>query len=232
MPLPLEELDVQSTPLGELVLRRRRVASLDGEEVYEVKLGEALLMSSLVNKAEVALAARTLGELGEREIDVLVGGLGLGYTAQAALAFENVRRLTVIDTLAAVIGWHRAGLLPLGKELCDDPRCRLVHDDFFRLVAAEPMADRYDAILVDIDHSPGSLLDQRHAAFYQPAGLRQMACHLRPDGLFALWAAGRTDDEFFTRLGGVLHDVQIHEITFFNPLVHDEEVNTIYVGRS
>ena len=47
MPIPLEELDVQSTPLGELVLRRRRVASLDGEEVYEVKLGEAFLMSSM-----------------------------------------------------------------------------------------------------------------------------------------------------------------------------------------
>lgn len=232
MPLPFEELDVQSTPLGELVLRRRRVASLDGAEVVEVKLAGALLMSSMVNETEIALAQRTLGELGGRDIDVLVGGLGLGYTARAALAFENVRRLTVIDTLEPVIGWHRAGLLPLGRQLCDDARCRLVHDDFFRVVAAEPTDERYDAILLDIDHSPGSLLDERHAAFYQPAGLRQMARHLKPDGLFALWAAGRPDEEFITRLGGVLRGVQTHEITFFNPLVHEEEVNTIYVGRA
>ena len=232
MSLPFEELDVQSTPLGELVLRRRRVASLDGAEVYEVKLGGALLMSSLVNQAEVALAQRTLGELGQREIDVLIGGLGLGYTAHAALAFENVRRLTVIDTLEPVIGWHRAGLLPLGKALCDDARCHLVHDDFFRVVAAEPAEDRYDAILVDIDHAPGSLLDERHAVFYQATGLRQMARHLRPDGLFALWAAGRADEEFLARLGGVLHDARTHEITFHNPLVHDDDVNTIYVARS
>ena len=81
-----EELDFRATPLGELTLRRRRVAALDGQEVFEEKLGDAYLMSSMFHEVEVALADLGLGALGAGEWDVVVGGLGLGYTAVAALA--------------------------------------------------------------------------------------------------------------------------------------------------
>ena len=69
------ELDYRQTPLGELTLRRRRVASLDGMEVYEVKLGDAFLMSSLFHEVEVALADLGLAGL-DAPLDVVVGGLG------------------------------------------------------------------------------------------------------------------------------------------------------------
>ena len=74
-----EELDYRETPFGELILRRRRLLSLGGMEVYEIKLGDAFLMSSLFHKAEVALAYLSLGELQGERWDVVVGGLGLGY---------------------------------------------------------------------------------------------------------------------------------------------------------
>ena len=50
------ELDYRKTPLGELTLRRRRVHALGGVDVFEVKLGDAFLMSSLFHEVEVALA--------------------------------------------------------------------------------------------------------------------------------------------------------------------------------
>ena len=80
-----EELDFQRTPLGDLTLRRRRVAALDGMEVFEVKLGDAFLMSSMFHEVEVALADLGLASLDGGPFDVVVGGLGLGYTAVAAL---------------------------------------------------------------------------------------------------------------------------------------------------
>ena len=125
-----EELDYRKTPMGELTLRRRRVALLDGLEVFEVKLGEAFLMSSLFHVVEDALADLGLGACVKGDWNVVVGGLGLGYTAVAALAHVEVRSLVVIDVLEAVIEWHQGGLVPLGAELVADPRCRLVHDDF------------------------------------------------------------------------------------------------------
>src|SRR5450432_1093433 len=121
------ELDFRPTPLGDLSLRRRRVLALEGLEVFEVKLGEAFLMSSLFHEVEVALADLGLAALDPGEWDVVVGGLGLGYTAVAALKHPTVRELIVVDTLDAVIDWHQRGLVPLGPTLTGDPRCRLVH---------------------------------------------------------------------------------------------------------
>src|ERR1700683_2592405 len=85
------ELDYRQTPLGELILRRRRILALDGLEVFEVKLGDAFLMSSLFHEVEVALADMGLAAVNAPELDVVVGGLGLGYTAVAALKHPGVR---------------------------------------------------------------------------------------------------------------------------------------------
>src|ERR1700710_481040 len=93
------ELDFRSTPLGDLSLRRRRVRSLDDLEVFEVKLGDAFLMSSLFHEVEVALADRGLAALAPGSWDVVVGGLGLGYTAVAALKHPAVRELIIVDAL-------------------------------------------------------------------------------------------------------------------------------------
>jgi len=131
-----EELDFRSTPLGELFLRRRRMLSL-GVDVYEVKLGNAFLMSSLFHLVEEELAGLALCELEGGEWDVVVGGLGLGYTARAVLAHESVHSLIVVEALAPVIEWHQSGLVPLGRELTTDPRCRLVKGDFFALANSE-----------------------------------------------------------------------------------------------
>jgi spermidine synthase len=120
-----EELDFRQTALGELILRRRRIHSLGGIDVYEVKLGEDFLMSSLFHEVEVALSHLGLGELEGERWDVVVGGLGLGYTAVAALEHREVASLLVIDALQPVIDWHQQGIVPLGPQLTGDPRTRL-----------------------------------------------------------------------------------------------------------
>ena len=196
----LEELDFQSTPMGELTLRRRHEPMLD-VDVYEVKLGDEYLMSSLFTVAEEELARRGLGVVDGDELNVLVGGLGLGYTAVTALHDARVASLTVVDTLprrdrlaraqaAARVG--RAGRRP-----AHPPR----RGRLLRAHAAEPTADgpRYDAILVDIDHSPRHRLADSHGDLYSPAGLRAASRHLDPGGAFALWSDDPPDDAFLHR---------------------------------
>jgi hypothetical protein len=154
------ELDYQETPLGAISLRRRSEPRLGGKVLYEVKLGEEFLMSSLFVEAEEELAALALQSLDAEELDVVVGGLGLGYTAAEALENEAVRSLLVIETMAPVISWHRLGLVPLGDKLALDSRCSLVHGDFFKLAASSGGFDPdnpgrlFHAVLLDIDHSP------------------------------------------------------------------------------
>lgn len=232
-----EELDYRETPLGGLSLRRRRLLSLGGLEIFEVKLGEAFLMSSLFHKAEVALANLALAELRAGPWDVVVPGLGLGYTAQAALQNPNVRSLLVIEALDGVIEWHEQGLVPLGPALVSDERCRIMHGDFFQLAAspegfdpAEP-GRLFHAVLLDIDHSPANLLHPRHAAFYRREGLRALKQHMVEDGIFAQWSDDSPDEEFLGMLDEVFGTARAHIVNFDNPLIDGESASTIYLAE-
>src|SRR6202790_4146661 len=132
MSVNFEELDFRPTPMGTLSLRRRRSLTT-GLDIYEIKLGDEFLMSSAFTTAEIDLARLGLAALAPTDLDVVAGGLGLGYTALAVLENPQVRSLIVVDALAEVIEWHQQGLLPLGKQLTNDRRCDLVNADFFAM---------------------------------------------------------------------------------------------------
>ncbi|MFD5141426.1 spermidine synthase [Streptomyces sp. NPDC058378] len=231
-----EELDWKPTPIGDISLRRRR-DPLSGDDVYEVKLGDEFLMSSLFTAGEIALARLGLAPLAHRPgLDVVVGGLGLGYTAHAALEEPGVRSLIVVDTLGEVIDWHRRGLVPLGAALGADDRCRLVQGDFFALVhegrGLDPQAKGrlFHAILLDIDHSPSHVLHPSHAALYQREGLSALARLLHPGGVFALWSNDPPDDDFVSLLADGFQNAAAHVVEFPNPLRGGTSTNTIYVA--
>ena len=185
MSLNYEELDFRPTPIGDLMLRRRRMPQFGERDIYEVKLGEDFLMTSLFHEAESQLAKLGMAAVVADAPDVMVGGLGLGYTAVAALEDARVESLVVVEYLGAVIEWHQTELVPLGKTLADDPRCRFMHTDFFALMRSAP-TKQLDAILLDIDHTPTNVLHQTNTHFYTETGLREMMQHLKPGGIFAM----------------------------------------------
>jgi spermidine synthase len=230
-----EEICWQQTPMGPLSLRRRVEPSLN-VDVYEVKLGDEFLMSSLFTVAEVQLARLGLVEAEGDHLDVLVGGLGLGYTALAVLDDPRVRSLTVVEALPEVIGWHHRQLLPETATLTADARARLVHGDFFERVrngrgftAAAP--ERYHAILVDIDHTPRHVLHPSHAGFYTADGLQPLTDRLHPAGVFGLWSDDPPDDEFLAELTHVFPSTSAHVVSFPNPLTGGQSANTVYVSQ-
>jgi len=235
-----EELDWKQTPMGAISLRRRR-DPVTGDDVYEVKLDDDFLMSSQFTVAEIEVARLALAGLAESDglpgdgLDVAVGGLGLGYTAQTVLENAQVRSLVVIETLGEVIEWHRRGLIPVGAALTSDARCRFVHGDFFAMVDAagldpETPDRRFHAIIVDIDHSPRHLLHPSHAGLYTPAGTRRLADHLHPGGVFSLWSNDPPDRAYQDVLSEVFADVNAVVVGFRNPVQEREATNTVYVA--
>lgn len=216
---------------------RRRLEPTLQVDVYEVILGEEHLMSSLFTVAEEALARLALPEVDGEALDVVVGGLGLGYTAVAALEDPRVRSLRVVEALPEVVGWHEAGLFPFAEELTSDPRCRLVQGDFFALVAeglpfGPDAPEVLHAVLVDIDHTPHHLLHPSHAGFYTADGLRRLATRLHPGGVFALWSDAPPDAGFTAVVEQVFASCAAHVVTF--PSVHtgEDASNTIYVATT
>lgn len=231
----IEELGYQRTPLGDLTLRRRPEPLLQNQEVFEVKLGDEYLMSSLFTESERQLATLGLAAL-EGELDVLVGGLGLGYTAAEVLKNEGVSRLLVIDLFQAVIDWHNDGLVPLGNILKEDNRCELRQGDFFALARTGFDADaperKFDAVLLDIDHSPEHFLNESNESFYTPEGLASIRNQVKPDGIFALWSNDPASEDFIADLRDVFGAATAHNVEFPNPYNGLISVNSVYIARN
>ena len=230
----IEELGFQKTPLGDLTLRRRSEPLLQDREVFEVKLGDEYLMSSLFTEAEQQLAILGLASL-EGELDVVIGGLGLGYTAAEALKNKNVNRLLVIDLFQAVNDWHKEGLVPLGDVFAEDTRCELRQGDFFELArtgfdATDPER-KFDAVLLDIDHSPEHFLGPASKSFYTADGLAPVRTQLKPGGTFALWSNDPVDDDFTKHLKKIFGSAAAHNIEFPNPYTNSTSVNSVYVAQ-
>ncbi|WP_422038398.1 spermidine synthase [Roseibium sp.] len=232
-----EELDYAPTPIGAISLRRRHILSL-GIDVFEILLGDEHLMSSLFTASEIALAEKGMAALKGDRLDVLVGGLGLGYTARAVLADHRLLSLDVVDLLEPVIRWHREGLVPMKTELADDPKCRLVQGDFFALAAspdgfdAEHPGRQYDALLIDIDHTPERLLHGGSKGFYTAEGFRSVQRFLKPGGIVGLWSDEPPDEAITNRLAGAFDQAWAEPVVFANPLQEGREVTqAVYLGR-
>lgn len=236
MPPLFEEIDSQDSSLGEISLRRRRIPAFGERDIYEVKLGDEFLMSSMFVDAEEALSTLGLAAVQGDKLSVVVGGLGLGYTAVAALKDERIAELLVVDALDTVIGWHKDELVPLGEILNADKRNGYVLGSFFDL-ATDPSkgfdpgsdAKKFDAILLDIDHSPTEFLNAANASFYTTKNLALMAEQLKPKGVFAMWSQNLPEDNFEALLRTVFERVDSHVVSFYNPFQNGESTNSVYV---
>lgn len=226
-----EELDFRHTLLGELILSRRRLQYAPDPWVYEVDLDGRFLMSSTVRFSEEALAERTLRRLDGDDWRVLVGGLGLGYTAAAALAFREVETLDVVEFLPEVIEWYERDLVPMAATLADDPRCRIFQGDCFEWLRCDGGAD-YDAVLIDIDDGPDDLLSDEHGSFYTSRGLRGARRCLRPGGMLGIWTSRAADPRFLRRVQSAFGRATVEEVDFYNPFLDLHDVNAIYIARA
>lgn len=235
MSLMFEEIDYRNSAIGELVLRRRRLRA-DGDDIWEIKLNDGYLMSSEFVEGEIALADLALAMIEGDGLDVIVGGLGLGYTAEAVLHDRRVASLTVVELIPEVIEWHEKRQLPLGEAVAGDARCRLLGGDFFALAQApggfgETRDGGHDAIIVDIDHSTTHFIDEASAGFYNAQAIAAMTAHLRPGGIFALWSTDAEDPAFMETMRTTLTDVRVERVEFATPYRDTLAFNLIYLGR-
>ena len=225
----LEILESVETPLGLLCLRRRELLSRPGTIVTEVTLNHEFLMSSYNTASEDALARLGIEWHGGEDLSVLVGGLGLGYTAQAALEYSQVERVDVIEFLPEVISWVPRGLVPLAEQLSKEPRFSVSRDDFFKYLA-RPAARSYGIILVDIDHSPDENLDTDNLDFYTVEGLRQVLSHLEPGGVLAVWSSA-PNEGFVSALQDVFSEVRVETVKWHNELIDEDQCDFVFLAR-
>jgi len=229
----LEILAYESSPLGPLCLRRRELLSRPGTMVTEVTLNHEFLMSSLFTDSERALSQIALEMHQGQDLKVLVGGLGLGYTAREALLSNRVAQVEVVEFLPQVIDWLAQGLIPLSSELCDEmektQRLVVTKGDVYQRLAGPP-GDRFDLILIDVDHSPDERLDENSISFYSAKGLQAARQHLAPDGVLAVWSYAESSP-FADALREVFEQVRVEPITYENYLIDQQFTDWLFFAH-
>lgn len=229
----LEILAWEDSELGVLCLRRRELLSRPGTIVTDVTLDHELLMSSYLTRSERALARLALDLHPGGALRVLVGGLGLGYTAHEVLVAgeDRVAHVEVVEYLPQVIDWFERGLVPLADALRADPRIAIARGDVYgRLLRPPDPSERaFDLILIDVDHSPEEPLDSPNGLFYTEEGLRSVRRHLAPGGVLGVWSS--VDHAPFTAvLRRVFAKVRIEPVTVSNDLIDEEQTDWLFFG--
>ncbi len=225
----LEFLASEESPIGMIFLRRRELLSDPGTIVTEITVDQHLLMSSHHTASERALARRALERHGgDAGLSVMVGGLGLGYTAREALRSTAVEHVDTIELLPQVIDWVRNGLVPLSDALNSDSRFGVIEADIYALLAAPPER-KYDLILIDVDHAPDEPLAETNAFFYTEAGLECAKKHLTPGGLLGVWSYAPSSP-FSAALRRVFPHGDVEPISFDNDLTGESETNWLFLA--
>jgi spermidine synthase len=171
---------------GEIALARRG-------DVTELIVNGAFAMDTVHTATERALATLALERLAGTGLRVLVGGLGLGFTARALLADPRVTRVEVVELHAPLVEWAREELVPPLAGLLDDPRLSVTVGDVLDVVPALPHGG-FDAVLLDVDNGPGFLIHERNTAVYRGQFLAAAVRALTPGGMVVFWSADPSPD--------------------------------------
>ena len=169
---------------GELVLRRR--VEERSADVLELRVNGIFVMDTHETTSEIELAAVALGLVDDPR-DVVVAGLGLGYTTQRVLADSRVEQVKVVEIEEALVGWMRDGTIPHGPGLLADKRVHIVNADIVMAVAEA--SSTYDLVLLDVDNGPGYLVHDTNSGVYEHDFLVSTQRILNTGGALVVWSS-------------------------------------------
>ncbi|MCX4883561.1 MULTISPECIES: spermidine synthase [unclassified Streptomyces] len=198
-------LDRREGPYGEVVLRRHGA-------LLQIIANGCFLMDTSDGRSERLLVDIARAALGRRtQPDVLIGGLGVGFSLAHAAADPYWGAITVLERERAIIDWHRDGpLAAFSARALADPRTEIVEADLITYV--NETSDTYDALCLDIDNGPGWTVTEGNDDLYSPAGLTSCTRVLKPDGVLAVWSAQPSPDFEETLWNAGFQQVRTEEI--------------------
>jgi len=198
------------------------------DDEYVIRLDGKDLMGSRMQGSEQELA--TLGcerAKTKQGAVVLVGGLGMGYTARTALdLLQPDATLVISELMPIVVEWNKGPLGPLADHVLNDPRVKVVIGDVGALLRKSPAA--FDAMLLDIDNGPAAFTQSSNANLYDDNGLRAARAALKPGGIYAVWGAA-TDNGFDARMRK--HGFAAQTVNVRGRLKHGGPRHAVFLGK-
>jgi spermidine synthase len=189
------ELARTSNDAGDDIILRQR------DDVYEIRFNGLELMSSFHHQSEAVLAERSLRLYGKTASNILIAGLGMGFTLRAALDHLGAdTTVTVCELVPEIVAWNHLHMGHLAGHPLRDPRVRVVVDDIQNVL--NESNERYDVILMDTDNGPDITVRGSNEAIYTTCGVEAVLNSLTTDGVASFWSA-TISEVFETRLNAL-----------------------------
>lgn len=165
---------------------------IDGRWQYELIVNGVFIMASYNALSSIELSRLPLSEQDWQGCrpEVLVAGLGLGYTVREACSFTNVGLIDVVEINENVVALNRGPLTEINGNCLADPRVRVFEQDFFDYIGS--CARKYDLICMDIDNGPMQLARNENSRVYLGGFFRRVKDRLRTGGMFWVWSCGES----------------------------------------
>jgi spermidine synthase len=179
------------------------------DDEYIILVDGAVLMSSRMHGSEEAMATLACQRLRTlNQPNVLIGGLGMGFTLRTTLdLLPPDATVVVVELMPAVVEWNRGLLGPLANHPLEDQRVRVEIADV--LVTLSSRRDQFDAVLLDVDNGPAALAASNNDELYNHRGTAAARAALKKNGVLAIWAA-QDDRKFEQQLRHARFNVQVH----------------------
>ena len=213
-----EELARAQLPGGDTLTLRRNGAD------FEIRFNLRELMASRNPVSERALARVICSRV--KAANILIGGLGMGYTVRAMLDRLGCEaRVTIAELVPEVIAWNRGPLAGFADSPLDDMRVTVRNEDVAEVIRANSRC--FDAILMDVDNGPEAVLFPANRFLYSAEGVALMLSGLKPGGMLGLWSAGHAPNfECVLETGGFPFERFDIDVPCTNTFAH-----TIYLVR-
>ena len=219
---PLELLGESTTPDGSDIKLTRRTNE------YIILANGKTLMSSRMHGSEEALAAFSCNSLRTVEgANVLIGGLGMGFTLRATLdILPSDASVVVAELVPAIVEWNRGPLGPLANYPLNDRRVKLQLGNVADSIGSQQ--DHFDSVLLDVDNGPAAFTTPENTLLYSDRGLNAIRAALKSGGMLGVWSA-RDDRKFEQRLRYAGFSVKVERVRA--RLKKGGPYHTIFLGR-
>lgn len=159
--------------------------------VFMIRANGLELMNGATHESETALGHLAVELAPDDAPRILIGGLGLGYTAAAAAAGLGGRgTVTVAEFSPAVIGWFHEHIRPAVLPSMPD-NLDIVEAEVLIHLREQP---RYDLVVLDVDNGPEPFTRVANAALYGGDGLRVLRDRVNVGGAVLLWSGFEAPD--------------------------------------
>lgn len=200
----------------------------DGDH-YEIISGGVFLMSTRGGEGERVMVRLALSYLQYRRVvDVLIGGLGVGYSIMEALEDKRVANIDVVELEEAVIRWNEQYFGNYNENVVNDEKVRIICDDLLEYIG-RLNEEKYELVVLDVDNGPDWLVREENRGIYQLSGISMLERVISPGGLLVVWSATQ-NSKFLNNLSSLFYDSFIKPLNFYDDRGR-KYCNYLYIGR-